>query len=424
MGASEEQTELSSAGGRINRVGFVPGARRRGLRISKVILAFVITAGCSASKVSTRPTSTSGSVKTVTTVTSTKAAAAQASTSTALLPTSSGVGASTTIASEVKGTSILPPTVKGSSPTTKTVTTEGSVGSAAADDTTTTVGPTTTTIAPTTTTTAPQPQSISVDDARLAGTWRYGTALTVGATASSGLDVDVSSSGACEFSNPATLTLRATTVGVCNLRFTQPGDGKNWAAAASVNRSITVSKGQPVISNFSNQTIENPITETFQLTLSAAAGAAPLTYSAAYRGSASGTECVINGSVLTLNLAYSFPVDCDVRAEVVASNLYEAAFKTATITITASTVRVVSVSKPAQSKTGTVTTATFTVTLSTSWNLDVSQGTCDSITHVLGAAETHTVTVTFTNACQATVRPDASNVTIRVPPAVAVDLVP
>src|SRR5580704_7468607 len=67
----------------------------------------------------------------------------------------------------------------------------------------------------------------------------YGSSFTVAATASSGLPVVYTSSGACTNSG-ATYTMASGT-GICSVIADQPGDGQNFLAAPTVTQSTNAS---------------------------------------------------------------------------------------------------------------------------------------------------------------------------------------
>ena len=192
--------------------------------------------------------------------------------------------------------------------------------------------------------------------------------------------------------NQATLTVSATDVGDCTLRFNQAGDDR-WLAAPEVIRTVPTAKAIPTFSGFHSGTLEKPLGNSFILPLRAQAGGAPIVYGSLTPPVPSGWQCDVANNTLTLNGRDRLPTDCVIYAKVDGSRLYEAATVQATITITPSNVYM-EVSDEKSS--GNVKTLTITFAAAVALTTPASDCAAIVISPVPGGASTaHVVTATF-----------------------------
>jgi hypothetical protein len=239
----------------------------------------------------------------------------------------------------------------------------------------------------------PDQKSQTITFPPLPAPWRYGEGKPLSASATSGLPVSLSASGACRVANAALGLVQATDVGPCRITASQPG-GSGWAPAADITQTATISKAVAAIQSFGNQSFEyQQIAFTIPLGASVAGGA-PVRYVLLDAGQPD-QLCSLSGSTLAVAQTFnSMPTVCVVQAVVDASRLYEAASAQATITITPTVVKFTSqrvdiVAGPA---------AQITVGFNRKWTVSADNydlGTCGTSLSVdsFDDLESHVVTV-------------------------------
>jgi len=214
----------------------------------------------------------------------------------------------------------------------------------------------------------------------------FGETRTVSATASSGLAVTFSASGACQTVNSALGVVKASDVGECRVTAQQPG-GPGVQAAAPVTQSAQIGKATPAIT-FSGARVEHP-RQPFTIPLNASAsGGATVQYRLQDDGYGD-QLCTVQGGVLAIAQTSGLPRDCIVDAFVAGDAWFEPASVAATFTITPTVVKFTGHSDAVVQG----STATVTVTLNRVWGIE-HQSTCGTTSaSPESGASSYTVTV-------------------------------
>lgn len=199
--------------------------------------------------------------------------------------------------------------------------------------------------------------------------WAFDEERTLQASATSSLALSFSASGACTVTDPIAGTVKATDVGRCDLTVSQPG-GDGWARAEPMSHSVTISKAQPVVTfvDVTVQYLQEPFS--FVLDATSTSAVAP-TYEVTV--DENGACSLYNSVALAVEITDGgLPKTCEVRASFIATNHYEFVTDTASVKITPTEVRIVSVSVVATEDGG----ADATVTLNRDWGIELANETC------------------------------------------------
>jgi hypothetical protein len=238
---------------------------------------------------------------------------------------------------------------------------------------------------------APSKQTISFPP--IAGGWVFGETRTVIATASSGLAVTFSASGACQTVNSALGVVKASDVGECRVTAQQPG-GPGVQAAAPVSQSAQIGKATPAI-QFADQRFEFDRSGA-PVPLSATVSSGAPAQFRLVSDDPNGPLCTVDGNQLLLDVPNTRPARCTIEAFVDASGPFEGASASATFTVDPTFVTFTSYSDASVSVDAVAGTATATVTveLNREWGID-SYSDCDGSTDSQSGSASYTVTVSF-----------------------------
>ena len=235
----------------------------------------------------------------------------------------------------------------------------------------------------------PSPSSQSISFPPIGGGWTFGETRTLSATASSGLAVTFSASGACQVTNAALGVVLASDVGDCRVTASQPG-GAGVQAAAPVTQSTQIGKATPAI-QFADQRFEYDRSGApVPLSATVSNGVAPRFRLVS--DDPNGPLCTVDGDQLSLDVPNTAPARCVIEAYVDATGQFEAASASATFTVEPTFVTFTSHSDASVSADGA--SASVTVSLNRVWGIDFYSD-CDGSSDSQSDADSYTVTVSL-----------------------------